>query len=457
MKGELRKSQGGNDYQLPQKLDHFRVVGMEKGTDNNFIVDREIHNIYGNTPKEIAVRLLYDDIESNMQTRYACYKGRQQWCTGDGEKAVRMREDGGGRGTVECPCERQNPDYKGKEKCKMNGALSVIIDGVEVVGGVWKFRTTSYNSIMGILGSLSLIKKVTGGPLAGIPLRMKISPKTVVSPTDNKVQTVHVVSIEYAGSPESLQDLGYQKALQQEKHNQRMDNIEQEVKQITATVTDIVDEDVVDEFYPEQAISEFTGAVSKETQDPKVVFADDLKDVNFNTFVEQAAKANSTEDNELDFNTALLEASKNPEFFRARFRKWQAQQKEIEVQADKIAKQEAEKVKTDIPIEQIQKAVADVKGKHEPDETPIDPDDDMATMPNGTDDPIIDTDTGKSQNEPRPSDGMNRGDLLTRIQKFKKDDAQKYLKMFKGKRPSDSKDEQLREWVDVIEMDGMPF
>ncbi|KKN07236.1 hypothetical protein LCGC14_1069040, partial [marine sediment metagenome] len=248
IKGESAKSARGNDYQLPKKLDHFRIVGMEKGADNNFIVDREIHKLYGPTPKEIAVRLLYDDIESNIATRYACYKGRQQWCTGDGERAVRIHPDGGLKEETKCPCERQTPDYKGKDKCKMNGALSVIIDGVEVVGGVWKFRTTSYNTIMGVLGSLALIKKVTGGPLAGIPLRMKISPKTVVSPADNKVQTVQVVSLEYKGSSESLQELGYQKALQQEKHNQRMGNIEQEVKRITATATDIVDEDVVDEF-----------------------------------------------------------------------------------------------------------------------------------------------------------------------------------------------------------------
>ncbi|KKK64397.1 hypothetical protein LCGC14_2984610, partial [marine sediment metagenome] len=182
LKGELRKSGKGNDYQLPKKLDHFRIVTMEKGADNNYIVDREIHKIYDNTPKEIAVRLLYDDIESNMQTRYACYKGRQQWCTGDGETATRIVD--GSRTPVTCPCERQNVDYKGgNDKCKMNGALSVIIEGAEVVGGVWKFRTTSYNSIMGILGGLALIKKVTGGPLAGILLTLKISPKTVVSPT----------------------------------------------------------------------------------------------------------------------------------------------------------------------------------------------------------------------------------------------------------------------------------
>ncbi|KKL83707.1 hypothetical protein LCGC14_1972020 [marine sediment metagenome] len=481
LKGELRKSGRGNDYQLPKKLDHFRVVTMEKGADNNFIVDREIHakEMYGLTPKELAVRLLYDDIESNMQTRYACYKGRQQWCTGDGEKAIRVRQDGGGRGEVECPCERQAPDYKGEDKCKMNGALSVIIDGVEVVGGVWKFRTTSYNTIMGVLGGLALIKKVTGGPLAGIPLRMKISPKTVVSPADNKVQTVQVVSLEYKGSPESLQELGYQKALQQEKHSQRMGNIEQEVKRITATATDIVDEDVVDEFYPEQAMSDFDIPIMESPVDPKVVFAKDLKDVNFNTFVEQAAKAN-----EVDFDGALLEASKNPDSFRGSFRKWQAQQKEIEIQLGKVAEQEAEKA---------------IKhpGKDDPlnpeTEPSDDPDDDMAMVPSGKDEPTTDTDTDENkryaniakqdfeneiykqadkedreetQTEPRPSDGMNRGDLLNRIQKFKKEKSKEYLKMFKGKKPSDGKDERLREWVDIIgsvsndpatEEDGIPF
>ncbi len=461
LKGELRKSGKGNDYQLPKKLDHFRIVTMEKGADNNYIVDREIHKIYDNTPKEIAVRLLYDDIESNMQTRYACYKGRQQWCTGDGERAIRVGSDGGKYEHQNCPCERQNPDYKGNDKCKMNGALSVIIEGAEVVGGVWKFRTTSYNSIMGILGGLALIKKVTGGPLAGILLTLKISPKTVVSPTDNKVQTVHVVSIEYAGSPESLQELGYQKALQQEKHNQRMGNIEQEVKRITATATDIVDEDVVDEFYPEQAMSDFDIPIMESTVDPKIVFVDDLKDPSFTTFVEQAAKAN-----EVDFDGALLEASKNPDSFRGSFRKWQAQQKEIEIQLDKVAEQEAEKATESTDKAEFADETNGGLDHALLDENTIIPNDDMAMVPSSKDEPTTDTETDETKTEPKPSDGMNRGDLLNRIQKFKKSDAQKYLKMFKGKKPSDGKDDQLREWVDVIEAasndpaaeeDGIPF
>ena len=482
LKGELRKSGKGNDYQLPKKLDHFRIVGMEKGADNNFIVDREIHKIYGPTPKEIAVRLLYDDIESNMPTRFACYKGRQQWCSGDGETATRVQDGGGGKTSVTCPCERQSPDYSNDTgKCKMNGALSVIIDGVEVVGGVWKFRTTSYNSIMGILAGMALVKKITGGPLAGILLTLRIAPKTVVSPVDNKVQTVHVVSIEYAGSHESLQELGYQKALQQETHNQRMGNIEQEVKRITATVTDIVDEDVVDEFYPEQAMSDFDIPIMESTVDPKVVFTDDLKDVNFNTFVEQAAKANG-----VDFDGALLEASKNPDSFRASFVKWQAQQKEIETQLERVAEQEAEKA-TESTMEKAKPLV--VKNSEQTDidmgfdkhETPEVPDDEM---PNGKDDPIVETDTSENeryaniakqdfenevykqadkedreetQTEPRPSNDMTRGEMLNRMQKFKKADAQKHQEMFKGKRPGRAKDEQLREWVDVIEGDGIPF
>ncbi len=468
IKGEVRPSQKGNDYQLPKKLDHFRIVTMEKGSDNNFLIDREVHKIYGPTPKEIAVRLLYDDIEPNMATRYACYKGRQQWCTGDGEKAIRVRADGGGKAEVACICERQNPDYKGNDKCKMNGALSVIIDGVDVVGGVWKFRTTSYNTIMGVLGGLALIKKVAGGPLAGIPLQMKINPKTVVSPADNKVQTVQVVSLEYKGSSESLQELGYQKALQQEKHNYRMENIKQEVKMITATATDIVDEDVIDEFYPEQAMSDFDIPIMESPVDPKVVFADDLKDVNFKTFVEQAAKANG-----VDFDGGLLEASKNPDSFRGSFAKWQAQQKEIEIQLDKVAEQvdrtmdlakvtDAEKKATESTTENAK--TENVPIVLTPETIPMDDPDDE--MPNGKDGPIVDTDTGETQTEPRPSDGMTRGDMLNRIQKFKKEKTPKYLKMFKGKKPSDGKDEQLREWVDVIESasddpateeDGIPF
>ena len=249
MKGEVRRSRQGNEFQLPQKLDHFRVTTMQRGQDGNFMLDPAVHDVYGEAPKELGVQLLYDDIELNFQCRYTCYAGRKQACSGDGERAVQAT----GQETA-CPCERQDPAYTGANKCKVNGCLSVIIKGAEVVGGVWKFRTTSYNSVVGILGSLSLVKTATGGPLAGIPLSMSLRPKTVVSPSDGATQTVYVVGLDYLGTFETLQALGYEIALNRQKHQIRMEDVEASARKLIAhTDQDYMDADTPDEFYPDQA------------------------------------------------------------------------------------------------------------------------------------------------------------------------------------------------------------
>lgn len=262
-KGAARQGQNGT-WQLPEKLDHFIVTTMEKGKDNNFIPDSDIHAKIGQAPKSIPVRLLYDDPCLNFPTRYSCYYGKTLYCSGDGEEATRLQKDGT-RIPVACPCPRQDPtfagdDGKGKGKCKINGVLSVIIEGAEVVGGVWKFRTTSYNSVVGILSSMALVRRITGGRLAGIPLTMTVTPKSVADPINGSQQTVYVVGLQYRGTVESLQNVGYQIAMNEAKHGIRVELIEQEARRMLTYEpagddplgADDVD-DVVAEFYPEEA------------------------------------------------------------------------------------------------------------------------------------------------------------------------------------------------------------
>ena len=262
-KGQKRTSANGNEFQAPQKLDHFLITTTARGGDGNFLRDVGLHNMLGDKPVEIPVVLLYDDIDLNFQTRYCSYVGRTAWCSGDGEQAERIRE-GGGRVLVPCTCERVEQTYKGQDKCKPNGKLSVIIQGAEVVGGVWVFRTTSFHTIRGILSSLALIQRITGGPLAGIPLMLTLAPKTVVDPTTNKNQTVYIVSLEFRGSMEKLQDKGYAALLTRQQHHVRIEAIEDDARRMLAAnphsfgapAPDEVDDDI-DEFYPdtpEQAV-----------------------------------------------------------------------------------------------------------------------------------------------------------------------------------------------------------
>jgi hypothetical protein len=169
----------------------------------------------------------------------------------------------------------------GQGKCKINGILSVIIDGAQAVGGVWKFRTTSYNSVVGILSSLALIQRITGGRLAGIPLAMTVTPKTVANPLDGKQQTIYVVGLLYAGTMDSLRDTGYQIAMTEAKHGISMARIEEDAMLMLAHkpvggagLGDDLDQDVIEEFYPEEAkpgAPALVGAAESVVKQPIVV------------------------------------------------------------------------------------------------------------------------------------------------------------------------------------------
>lgn len=260
-KGAVRKSASGSEWQAPQKLDHFLITTNERGKDNNFLLDESLHRLFGDAPKSIPVRMIYDDISLNFATRYICYYGKTVFCSGDGECATRLQKDGSTKQIV-CPCERQDPkfagdDGKGKGKCKINGILSVIIDGAQAVGGVWKFRTTSYNSVVGIMSSLALIQRITGGRLAGIPMNMTVSPKTVQDPIQGSQQTIYVVGLQYAGTIDTLRDTGYQIAMTEAKHGISMARIEEDARLLLSHTPvglgDDLDQDVIEEFYPEEA------------------------------------------------------------------------------------------------------------------------------------------------------------------------------------------------------------
>jgi len=261
-----------NTFRMPEKLDHFLITTMMRGNDENYILDTELMQQLmqkQGTDKltEIPIRLLFDELALNFQCRYTCFRGRTRWCTGDGLAAFRNSAQGNPPTQIKCPCERAEPTYPGegktpdgkpdgKGKCKTAGCLSVMIDGAQCVGAVWKFRTTSYNSVIGILSSLTLIKRITGGVLAGIPLTLTLQPKTAQNQMDGGQLTIYIVGIEFRGTVAALQQAGYQIALTTEKYRQQIVHIEDQALKlisIDAAVLDDSDEDTADEFHPEDA------------------------------------------------------------------------------------------------------------------------------------------------------------------------------------------------------------
>ena len=135
-KGEMKTSQGGKEFALPKKLDHIVITTMQRDAAGRLMPDTDLMaqiNPGGGKLVEIPIRLLYDDIDLNFFTRYACYKGNRCWCSGDGEEASRITGENGNYKPVSCPCERQDPMYQGSDKCKTLGTLSALIEGVNRV------------------------------------------------------------------------------------------------------------------------------------------------------------------------------------------------------------------------------------------------------------------------------------------------------------------------------------
>jgi len=262
IKGRMITSQHGAQFQPPQKLDHFLITTLARGGDDNFLRDEEMHERLGDKPTEIPIRLLYDSPELNFPTRYAAYKGRTLWCSGDGEKAQRLKQDASGHFELDCPCHLSDPTYTPKRgeppRCKMNGALSVIIDGASGLGGVWKLRTTSYNSITGLLSSMAFLRSITGGILANIPLRLRVQPKQAANPSDGSSVLIYIVTLDFDGDMAALQQLGHQIALDRATTKWSIITIEQEARRqlalaapANAPLPGDDAEDVVSEFYPE--------------------------------------------------------------------------------------------------------------------------------------------------------------------------------------------------------------
>ena len=250
-KGKTITSAKGAAFQPPQKLDHFIITTTQRGADGNFLRDDAAHAELGAEPKRIPVRLLYDDVELNYQSRYVAYDGRTMTRCCDGE-VCEMRKPGAPSTEGPCVCAGKEPFADGA--CKPYSVLSVILDSSAVLGGVWKFRSTSYNTARGLLASMLLIQRVSGGLLAGIPLDLVVGPKQVVNPRDGKQQTIYVVHLEYRGSVDALQQCGYQLALNNASRRAQIEHVEARARaMLTAPDVELDDDETVPEFFPEQA------------------------------------------------------------------------------------------------------------------------------------------------------------------------------------------------------------
>ena len=304
-RGEEVESADGKKFDRPVRLDHFVLVTTEKDEKGHFVsdtalMDRLQMDLNAMVDKNgkligIPIRMLYQDDELNFATRLASYVSGKLNCHGDGEVAHKRLDNF--EKEHACPCSRFAPDYTGKDKCKPNGTLTCVIDQANLFGQVHKFRTTSINSVAGIIGGIHLIKTATGGRIAGLPLMLTVTSKTTTIPGSGAATTIQVVSLCYRGSMMDLRQKTLEFVTEEKQYLLGMDQIEKQAKQDGAGVVVSPDEetDHVREFYPDAAddiidVTPTDASVEKAEQEPvheEVLAEKDLKEKKQNELVKR--------------------------------------------------------------------------------------------------------------------------------------------------------------------------
>lgn len=196
-----------------------------------FVIPDELKSKYGEQPTELKIVFLDDDEELISNQYYRLYNvSHGLVCKGDGYKADALLDADelvSRGGDVTAPMNRdvwahgrtrgrqatQNvvrreieclgAGYDGKPACPMYGAegcgVKLFLQAA-VVGapglGTYQINTGSVVSIQAINGAIALVKRLTGGRVAGIPFLMKRVKTEVAPPPDMKKKTVWTVALE---------------------------------------------------------------------------------------------------------------------------------------------------------------------------------------------------------------------------------------------------------------------
>lgn len=256
---QVQQSRSGSSYQVPEKLDYFLITRNTRGAGGNLDVDEEMMGLLGEKPKHLDVALLSNSIHENFMTYLGAYSGRKCLCYGNGEEAFRLPTeevggkskivDGAGRNSHTCPCELLKSG-----KCRFHGILTCILSKSPYLGGVYKFRTTSINSISSILSSLQLISVCTGGLLAALPLRLVLSPQT--AEVGGKTHRFQVVNVIYQGNAEALMAEVMRQTKLRVRYSINAKQMEERTRKLLESgapdMSAEEDAEVQEEFHPEQ-------------------------------------------------------------------------------------------------------------------------------------------------------------------------------------------------------------
>lgn len=172
------KQAGGKLRALPSKDDHFTITTLVQG--DNRIWERHPLDEKLKAANEkltaIPIRLAYNDPGLMLRNRFTVFDNKnRQVCSGNGVTARRATENG--VQTVDCP-RPENCRFGQDNRCANYTRFYTQIEGQSDPLGVFALRTASHNSLDYLAGHLLRLHGLTQGKLAGMPLMLKLVPKT---------------------------------------------------------------------------------------------------------------------------------------------------------------------------------------------------------------------------------------------------------------------------------------
>lgn len=170
---------GEKDGKRPKGLNYF-TAHEDKHTNTDVVEYFKEH--FGEKPKEITINFLVDE---PFETDYLRYGKSGLLCKGDGEKASFKDEEDWN----ECECSKEC-EYRGND-CKLTGKLYFVIKDTDV-GGIWRFQTRSYNTIMNINRTLNYLKYMNVD-IKNNDFRLSVEEQTSI--VNGKVQKYNVVNL----------------------------------------------------------------------------------------------------------------------------------------------------------------------------------------------------------------------------------------------------------------------
>ena len=288
----------------PERYDHIELTGRERDSIGRLVPDLPLMKqlveseeiptcggcerskelgFPGGLPRRLPIYLPYNKLDLNLPNRLALYRSGTAFCVGDGEKGQRLKviteARGDGQPAVFGPPEPFGPcgpgclDFEGG-RCKPNAKLQFILATQKNVGGVFQFKTTSWNSIRNLIGSLEMIQTATGGMLQWIPLFFDVSPQTVQPKGGGRANIAYIARVTFPGTPQQLLETVRDTL-------QLRAPLMAEIRQLEASIERGVDwkeppeeaADVEAEFYPEETAPAARAARTEERQGGSTVGA----------------------------------------------------------------------------------------------------------------------------------------------------------------------------------------